>query len=213
VVLLATILVLEGVILYLGQRYIFPRIENYSRKLALFLSAPGTALHEGAHWLMCQILFVPTGRVELFRPRESEDGGTQLGVVYHAETDPLRQTLVAIAPLLLVPPLLLLLLLLFLGSGVLQDPLQAFFGSAIWVKIILFYIFLSAGSAAFPSPGDHIPWFGAVLLLAGIMLFFFLIPLSAITPLLQIFVLLFAPAALSALLQLLLLRLIRERLE
>ncbi len=198
-------------LLYLGQRAIFPRVAAISWPLALFLAAPGTALHEASHWLACKLLGVPTGRVELFRPRRQENGGVQLGVVEHGRGGPIEMTLVAIAPLLLLPPLLLGILVALLGTDLLSQPDQAFLGAGPIRQILALYLLFSAGWAAFPSPGDHIPISGAVLLGFLLAALVFLLGLERTEAALEIIVLVLLPASASALLQLLVVLLFSRR--
>ncbi len=65
---------------------------------------------------------------------------------------------------------------------------------------------ISCGSAAFPSPGDRISFLGAVLLIAILALVVLILDPSDRETLLRVAVTLLAPAAISALAQLLLLR-------
>lgn len=197
------ILFAEAVLLFLGQRRIFPRVAARSWTLALFLAAPGTALHEGAHWIACKLLAIPVGRVELFRPRRDEDG-VRLGVVEHGKGGSIEMTVVAIAPLLLVPPMLVGLAAALFGSGIFSDPWSALTGAAIWKQLIFSYLLLSAGWAAFPSPGDHIPPVGAAGLVILLVLIGYLLGLEKVLDLVRLAALVLAPAAVSALLQLLL---------
>ena len=103
---LCALLALELVALRRGQRRLFWAAAGAtrSRLLAYGLAAPGTAVHETAHYLACLALGVPiTGRVRLFWPQRGASGEVVLGAVPHARTDALRQALISIAPLLLVP--------------------------------------------------------------------------------------------------------------
>jgi hypothetical protein len=197
------LLCLEGAILYTGQRRLFGLLEagRLPRSLIYLWAMPGTVLHEAAHLIACLILRVPVGRIELFRPRRSLAGIT-LGQVEHAKCDPLRMALVAVAPLLLVPPLLLLLSVALLGESFLSSPLQAFVASSWQAKVALAYVLASSGAAAFPSPGDHIPTSGLVLLAVLLVAFGAQLEPHQALDLLRACVLLLAPAALAAALQL-----------
>src|SRR3982074_498398 len=64
---LALVLAAELFVLKRGQRRVFsglvgPRGRVGARFVAYFLVAPGTILHEGAHYLVCLALGVPVGR-------------------------------------------------------------------------------------------------------------------------------------------------------
>jgi hypothetical protein len=65
---------------------------------------PGVVVHELSHWLMARLLGVRTGRIQLM-PQRGKTSGTRrrkitLGSVSVARTDPLRSTLIGVAPLL-----------------------------------------------------------------------------------------------------------------
>ena len=63
------------------------------------LLAPGTIIHELCHATMSLILLVPVREVHPFRLRREPDGTVQLGEVVHDNTDPIRNFLIATAPL------------------------------------------------------------------------------------------------------------------
>jgi hypothetical protein len=143
------------------------------RMMAYVLAAPGIALHEGAHYLACLALGVPVGgqlrgpegervRTRWFWPRRTPDGNLSLGGVVHARTDPLRQALIASAPLILVPPTLALLTAALLGASALAGLPDALGRVPIWHAALWCYLALSCGQAAFPSPGDRVGVIGAV---------------------------------------------------
>lgn len=176
--LLAVLLPVECYALFIGQRRLFFAAQDAlrSKLAALLLAAPGTILHELAHFLACLILRVPAGRdvvgpdgkpakVEFFRPRRDDNGqGITLGQVPHAATDPLRGALIAIAPVLLVPPLLFGLSYLLLGAHTPADIPSALVHATWWKVPIWALVALSCGQAAFPSPGDHVGVLGGVCL-------------------------------------------------
>lgn len=195
--LLIFIILLEAFVLYLGQRYIFGAAYNKSKFLTYLLVAPGTALHELAHWIMCVVLQVPAELPVLFKPEKHDDGSMTLGYVNHAQTDPLRGALVAIAPVLLVPLILLFAFVGMFGTGFLQEPFSAVSDAATWKIVLAGYLTLSAGTGAFPSPGDHIGVVGGTMLivLTGIAIYLFGSP----DQVLRLVMFIWAPAALSAL--------------
>jgi len=180
VVELGLVLALEALCLFLGQRRLFWLAVDAtgSRLLGYLLAMPGTVLHESAHYLACVILRVPVGRqlrtrdgrrarVRLFYPqRDQVTGSVTLGIVPHARTDPVRGSLIAIAPLLLVPALLVASALLIAGTS---DPAQlrhVLPELATWKLALLAYLAFSCGQAAFPSAGDHVGVLGPLALTA-----------------------------------------------
>lgn len=163
---LIILLTAETLVLHRGSRRLFWAMSEAtgSRLIAYAIALPGTVIHEGAHLLACLALGVPVGRVRLFWPQRSPEGDVVLGGISHARTDPLRQTLISIAPLLLAPPLLALLTAALLGAGALAGLPESLGGVALWRSILWGYVVLSCGQAVFPSPGDHIGWRGGLVL-------------------------------------------------
>lgn len=202
---------IEGYLLYLGQRLIFG--EAYAalgRFPAYLLAMPGTVLHELSHFVACKVLGVATGEVSLFRPRQTEDGGFTLGFVMHAQSDPLRGALVAIAPLLLVPPLLVGVTVLLLGGGAVGD-LPAVIGSAApWQVTLWAYVSLSAGQGAFPSAGDHVGLLGFLSLGALGATVVLVVGATTIAGLIQSLVMILALPSIAAFLSLAGLRSVRR---
>ena len=62
------------------------------------LLTPGTIIHELSHTVASLVLLVPVREVHLFRLRHKPDGTVQLGEVVHANADPIRNFLIAMAP-------------------------------------------------------------------------------------------------------------------
>jgi hypothetical protein len=175
--LLGALLLGEMLVLWAGQRMLYAPLRGRLGKWPSYLiDMPGTVLHEISHYIACKILFVPTGRVVLFHPEEGEDGSITFGYVEHAESDPLRGALVAVAPAILVPLAMWGLLSLLWGQNIFQNPQEMITGFSlgeIW-KIPLSLYLLLAARGAFPSPGDHVGFVGgvALLLLLGAAVYF-----------------------------------------
>jgi hypothetical protein len=174
---LTLLLGLELLALRRGQRRLFWATVDTSRSrmLAYLLALPGTVLHEGAHYLACVLLGVPVGRelaahggaparVRLFWPQRTPEGDVVLGGVPHARTDPLRQALIATAPLILIPSLLAGATALLLGPHALAQLPDALGRVPLWQAVAWAYLSLSCGQAAFPSPGDHVGVLGTLFL-------------------------------------------------
>lgn len=68
--------------------------------LFYLLLAPGTIVHELCHLVACLVTLTRVYEVHLFQLRREGDGTVQLGEVEHANTDPIRNFLIAMAPLL-----------------------------------------------------------------------------------------------------------------
>ena len=86
-----------------------------NQKITIYFLAvlffPGVVIHELSHWLMAQILFVPTGRVE-FMP-QLRGNELKLGSVAIAQVDPIRRALVGVAPFLFGITIILTLLFFY----------------------------------------------------------------------------------------------------
>jgi hypothetical protein len=175
---LTGILALELAVLRRGQRSALWGVAGSTRTRvpAYLLAAPGVVLHEGAHYLACLALGVPVGRqlvgvdgcrmrTRWFWPQITPEGDLSLGGVVHARTDPLRQALIASAPLILIPPALALLTALLLGAHALVGLPDALARAPAWQAALWCYVALSCGQAAFPSPGDRVGALGALGLL------------------------------------------------
>jgi hypothetical protein len=203
------IVLVEFGLLWAGQRMLYSPIRaRVGKFFSYVLIFPGTVLHELAHFLFCKILGVPTGRVVLFRPEEDPDGSITFGFVEHAESDPLRGALVAVAPALFVPAAIWGLLSLVWGGNIFVGPAELLAGMSVldllWRIPVSLYI-LMAARGAFPSPGDHIGIAGALALLALCTAIYFLVPADTLQEVIKTLALLLAlPAATSALLLVLL---------
>ena len=154
-----------------------------------YLLAPGVVLHEISHWLMARLLFVPTRDIVLFRPQAAEVKGKQkgekqsspvtLGYVEIFKTDPLRQSLIGLAPLPVgILVLLLLSAVLSFNSGVNTLSPQT---DNVWQGISLLpseivasvqkplnflwlYLVFTVSNGMLPSKPDRRPWlFGLIL--------------------------------------------------
>ncbi|MBN9390644.1 MAG: hypothetical protein J0I20_21620 [Chloroflexi bacterium] len=170
-------------------------ITNRTRPASTFyfyLLAPGVVLHEISHWLMARVLFVPTRDVALFRPQPAEPKGgpkgqkgqaqggpVTLGYVEIFKTDPVRQSLIGLAPLPVgILVLLLLAALLNFNTGI--NPVSPQ-DDSVWQSIsrlptefaasvqkplnfLWLYLVFTVSNGMLPSKPDRRPWlFGLIL--------------------------------------------------
>lgn len=99
-VLIALYLINRAIIknLYLISYLLFktPKLGLY---LYFFLFLPGIIVHELSHFFMASLLAVPAGEIDIF-PKKIDEKRYTLGSVKYAPTDPLRQNLIGIAPII-----------------------------------------------------------------------------------------------------------------
>jgi len=124
---------------------------------------PGVALHEFSHWLSARLLGVRTGKVSL-APKARKGGAAQFGAVQLARADPLRESLIGLAPLLAGTAAVLALAHWRFGldSSLALDPARlagqlAQIGRArdtwLWV-----YLAAAIANAMWPSASDRRAW-------------------------------------------------------
>jgi hypothetical protein len=135
---------------------------------------PGTLIHELSHWLAAKLLVVPTGSIALW-PQTKNDGSVWLGSIQVARTDPLRNSLIGLAPLisgsLLVTAIGAHLQLDALGSALLggnwELAAQVLSRSTsladFWVWL---YLLFAIANRMLPSPADREPWKPVLIFLA-----------------------------------------------
>jgi hypothetical protein len=81
----------------------FVRITGSTKKTIYIMALiffPGTFLHEISHFMFALFLLVPVWQVNLI-PKINDDGSVILGSVPIGKTDPIRRTLIGIAPVIL----------------------------------------------------------------------------------------------------------------
>jgi len=148
------------------------------REIAVVLYAlplmPGILLHEISHALVAKLLGVRVGRVSV-RPKLTDER-IQLGFVPVEETDPVRASLIGLAPLLTGSAVILLIGYLFFGIGGVQ---RAFVEGA-WAGLIArfiemikapdvwlwAYLIFAVSNTMLPSRSDREPWTPVLLFLA-----------------------------------------------
>jgi hypothetical protein len=106
--------------------------------LFYLLLAPGTVIHELCHASACLITLTPIYEVHLFRFRREPDGTVQLGEVVHRDTGPIRNFVIAIAPLVGASLLIYLLSVWLLPRGATWTTLL----TSGWTYLFLTIVFL-----------------------------------------------------------------------
>ncbi len=144
-----------------------------SQKASLFLYFillfPGILVHELSHWLMAKLLGIRTGRIRLGPAAEGRTNYYSMGSVEVARSDPLRDSLVGLAPLLIGSALLVLItyrvfnVSRFAGGLEWDEILRAFRGwigkKDFWLWL---YLVFTISNAMMPSAKDREPWGPAI---------------------------------------------------
>ena len=135
---------------------------------------PGTLVHELSHWLLAKLLGVRTGRLEIW-PQEKRDGAVWLGAIQVGRADPLRSSLIGLAPLLVGSVVAAMigghLQLDTLGSALAGGDWPAFWqrlGRSIALPDVWLWVYLlfSIANRMLPSPADREPWKPVIVFLA-----------------------------------------------
>ena len=133
------------------------------------LLAPGTIIHELCHTVASLVLLVPVREVHPFRLRREPDGTVQLGEVVHDSTDPIRNFLIATAPLFGAAGIIYGLSVWMLPKGVSWEQLLR----SGWTYLFLVIVFLIALGLS-PSRQDlkALPAFLITALVVGLVGYF-----------------------------------------
>jgi hypothetical protein len=163
-----------------GVIYLITRSEQGAFLFFYLLLLPGVFLHEISHWMTAKLLGVQVGGVSL-RPQFSRDGKRiELGAVRIARSDPFRESIVGVAPLVTGSALVLYLARNRLGLQVFSAQVVADLPTQIrqclsapdaWIWL---YLIFAISNAMLPSQSDRRPW-GSLLLygVAVAALFYF----------------------------------------
>ncbi len=137
------------------------------------LLLPGTLLHELSHLGMAWLLRVPAGRLSLW-PSMQGGNRAQFGSVEIAATDPVRESLIGLAPLLAGLASLFLIARWPLGLW-LADAGLADLG-ATWAQLVAardlalwLYLVVALGNAMLPSASDRRAWWKLALGIALVL--------------------------------------------
>jgi len=140
--------------------------------LYFLLLLPGVLVHELSHWITAKLLRVPVGKITL-GPSMKGDGVTRLGSVSLARTDPLRGSLIGLAPLVTGSVVILVIgysifglitpgeLATGLSPKDIPSALMGYFSVPnFWLWV---YLIFSISNAMLPSESDRQAWASLVL--------------------------------------------------
>jgi len=129
-----------------GLYVLFFRIsgsKTVSMTILIILLFPGTVIHELAHLFVAEVLRVRTGKLTLV-PESLEEAEIRTGSVAIAQTDPLRRTLIGLAPVYIG-----IIILSALSYVLLQN-----INSITVITIIIFYGMFAVSNSMFSSKED-----------------------------------------------------------
>lgn len=152
---------IQGIGLLLGGNSDFAVITYF------LIMLPGIILHELSHWAMARLLGVRTGKISI-GPAKTRGGKVRLGSVYVARSDPLREAMIGLAPLLAGSGMVLLIGAIVFDLRTLS---QAFVvGDAGWFIELIgnglgagdfwiwIYLIFAVSNAMLPSESDRRAW-------------------------------------------------------
>jgi hypothetical protein len=140
---------------------------------------PGIVLHELSHWLTASLLRVRTKKISIY-PQVIDQQHLRLGFIEIARTDPLRSSIIGLAPLLAGTLVVLLIGQAILGLGTLGAVLGSGDGRLIWDSLrevfsrrdfwLWLYMLFAIANAMFPSAADRREWKVVAAYVAGMIL-------------------------------------------
>ena len=158
--------------------------DNEAAMLLYFvLLLPGILIHELSHWLAARLLGVQTGKITLW-PSRRRGNQMRMGSVRVARTDPLRASLIGVAPLISGYIAILIIGQLILGLGDLGKVLLDGQWQQAWQNLqghlrtpdfwIWLYLIFAISNAMLPSEADREPWRPVILFMGLVALIFYL---------------------------------------
>ena len=180
--------------LYLMQRWINRHLQGLgllltgdsdSATMIYFLALlPGIVLHELSHWVVAILLRVPVGKLSLW-PKKKRRGQVRLGSVSVGVSDPLRASLIGVAPLVMGSLVILAVGQLVLGVSDLGRLLLHGTWADLWGELVAYwrvpdfllwlYLIFAIANAMLPSESDRAAWPMMGLFLAGVTAVFVLV--------------------------------------
>ena len=176
-----TFLVIFALTIFL-QRWLHQHIQGFALaltgsagcalRLLFYVLLPGVILHELSHYVIAKILFVRTGNIQIGLGNTRIKHVT-LGSVNIERTDPLRESLIGVAPF--VVGIGAIWLIAAWGFDVWPQAgasLELFFRrvgeySDDWTTWLDLYLIFAVSTAMIPSESDREPW-GPVITIVGL---------------------------------------------
>jgi hypothetical protein len=156
------------------KRWITRRLQELSARWAgdlqvaiviyFVLVMPGVIIHELSHWLMANLLGVRVSKLRLGPVRQGRSNRVSLGSVRVGKVDPVRASLIGLAPLLGGSVVILLIGNLVLGVGELATSITSGGPPAVWDALqeamrvpdfwLWLYLIFAISNAMLPSESD-----------------------------------------------------------
>jgi hypothetical protein len=128
--------------------YLITLSKNVSIWLLSLLILPGTIIHEISHFLSATILRVPAYDLSII-PRIEKDGNIKAGELIIGDTDPIRRTIIGLAPMLSG------LLLIYFTGNILSTNLPNILNTKYYILIFFgIYSFFAVSSTMYSSKKD-----------------------------------------------------------
>jgi hypothetical protein len=128
------------------------------------LVLPGVIIHEVSHWLMANLLGVRVSKFRLGPVRQGRSKRVSLGSVRVAKVDPVRASLIGLAPLLGASAVILLIGNLVLGMSELAASIASGGPAGVWAALreamqvpdfwLWLYLIFAISNAMLPSESD-----------------------------------------------------------
>lgn len=142
-------------------------------RLLFYLLLPGVILHEGSHYVVAKLLLVRTHgfQVGVGRVKRKQ---ISLGSVNVERSDPIRESVIGVAPFAVGVGAIWLLLAvafdLYPNSGLSPEEMVRRIAeySHDWTTWIVMYLIFAVSTAMIPSESDREPW-GPVITLFGLL--------------------------------------------
>ncbi len=150
--------------------------------LAMFLYfvlfLPGILLHELSHWLMAKLLGVRTGQISIWPARSKAGRQMRLGSVKVGQADPVRNSLIGLAPLLSGTLVILLIGNWILGLSAIGNIFSRGEWPRLWENLAAYvqvpdfwlwlYLIFAVSNAMLPSETDRQSWQPVLLFWGGV---------------------------------------------
>ena len=156
-----------------GAAYLITGDPAVALWIFVLIFLPGTLVHELSHWLMARLLGVRTGRIVIW-PQAKRDGTLWLGAIQIGRADPVRSSLIGLAPLM-SGSLLVALIGAHLQLDALGDALASGRWELVWESLVhsmrlpdfwlWLYLLFAIANRMLPSPADREPWKPVIIFL------------------------------------------------